>query len=95
MKRQIPAGRFKATCLALLDEVNTSRQEIVITKRGKPVARLVPVDSAPREIFGWMKAYGGLRRTLARGLRRVQLHAYLVGAAYNLLRLARLRPLPG
>src|SRR6202162_5270932 len=28
------------------------------------------------EIFGWMKAYGGLRRTLVRGLRRVQLHAY-------------------
>ena len=47
------------------------------------------------EIFGWMKAYGGLRRTMARGLRRVQLHAYLVGAAYNLLRLARLRPLTG
>ena len=47
------------------------------------------------EIFGWMKTYGGLRRTLARGLRRVQLHAYLVGAAYNLLRLARLRPLTG
>jgi transposase len=47
------------------------------------------------EIFGWMKAYGGMRRTLARGLRRVQLHAYLVGAAYNLLRLARLRPLTG
>ena len=47
------------------------------------------------EIFGWMKAYGGLRRTMARGLRRVQLHAYLVGAAYNLLRLARLQPLTG
>ena len=47
------------------------------------------------EIFGWMKAYGGLRRTLARGLQRVQLHAYLVGAAYNLLRLARLQPLTG
>jgi transposase len=47
------------------------------------------------EIFGWMKAYGGLRRTLARGLGRVQLHAYFVGAAYNLLRLARLQPLTG
>jgi len=47
------------------------------------------------EIFGWMKAYGGLRRTLVRGLPRVQLHAYLVGAAYNLLRLARLQPLTG
>lgn len=47
------------------------------------------------EIFGWMKAYGGLRRTLVRGLGRVQVHAYLVGAAYNLLRLARLQPLTG
>lgn len=47
------------------------------------------------EIFGWMKAYGGLRRTRFRGVARVQLHAYLVGAAYNLLRLSRLRPATG
>jgi len=47
------------------------------------------------EIFGWMKTYGGLRRTLARGLGRVQLHAYLVASAYNLLRLSRLQPLTG
>jgi hypothetical protein len=44
------------------------------------------------EIFGWMKSYGGLRRTMRRGLERVQLHAYIVGAAYNLLRLSRLKP---
>ncbi|MFO1321764.1 MAG: IS5 family transposase [Burkholderiales bacterium] len=42
-------------------------------------------------IFGWMKSYGGLRRTMVRGLERVQLHAYLVGAAYNLLRMCRLQ----
>jgi len=47
------------------------------------------------EIFGWMKQYGGLRRTLARGLRRVQLHAYVVATAYNLLRMSRLQPLTG
>ncbi len=47
------------------------------------------------EIFGWMKAYGGLRRTMARGLARVRLHAYLVAAAYNLLRMSRLRPATG
>jgi IS5 family transposase len=47
------------------------------------------------EIFGWMKSYGGLRRTMARGLRRVQLHAHIVAAAYNLLRMARLQPLTG
>lgn len=45
------------------------------------------------EIFGWMKSYGGLRRTMMRGLQRVQLHTYLVAAAYNLLRMSRLCPL--
>lgn len=58
MKRQIPAGKFKATCLALLDEVQRDGKEIIITKRGKPVARLVPVGEAHREIFGWMKGTG-------------------------------------
>jgi transposase len=46
------------------------------------------------EIFGWMKTVGGLRRTRYRGRDRTQLHAYLVAAAYNLLRIARLRPAP-
>jgi transposase len=46
------------------------------------------------EIFGWMKSWGGLRRTRFRGIARVQLHAHMVGAAYNLLRLSRLRPCP-
>ena len=44
------------------------------------------------EIFSWMKAYGGLLRMRMRGIGRVQLHAHLVGAAYNLLRLSRLSP---
>lgn len=46
------------------------------------------------EIFGWMKSWGGLRRTRFRGIERVQLHAHFVGAAYNLLRLSRLRSAP-
>lgn len=41
-------------------------------------------------IFGWMKTVGGLRRTRFRGIRRTQLAAYMVGAAYNLLRIAKL-----
>jgi transposase len=43
------------------------------------------------EIIGWMKTTGGLRRTRFRGVARTQHAAYLVGAAYNLLRLCRLR----
>lgn len=42
------------------------------------------------EIFGWMKAIGGFRRTRFRGLQRTQLAGYFVGAAYNLLRMAKL-----
>ena len=42
------------------------------------------------EIFGWMKTIGGFRRTRFRGVERTQLAAYFVGAAYNLVRMARL-----
>jgi transposase len=46
------------------------------------------------EVFGWMKTVGGLRRTRYRGRDRVQMHAYLVAAAYNLVRIAKLSPAP-
>ena len=46
------------------------------------------------ETFGWMKTVGGLRKTRYRGRKREQIHAYLVGAAYNLLRIARLSAAP-
>ena len=44
------------------------------------------------EIFGWMKTIGGFRRTRFRGLARTELAGYLVAAAYNLVRMARLAP---
>jgi prevent-host-death family protein len=40
------AGEFKAQCLRVLDDVATSKREVVITKRGRPVAKLVPVAPA-------------------------------------------------
>ena len=40
--RQIAAGEFKAKCLAIIDEVNASGQEVIITKRGEPSAKLMP-----------------------------------------------------
>jgi transposase len=46
------------------------------------------------EAFGWIKTVGGLRRTRYRGRARVQLQAYLVAAAYNLIRIAKLGPAP-
>ena len=47
--RTIAAGEFKAKCLALLDEVDRTKQPLVITKRGVPVAKLVPI--AERDEF--------------------------------------------
>ncbi|HEX3743229.1 MAG TPA: type II toxin-antitoxin system prevent-host-death family antitoxin [Bryobacteraceae bacterium] len=58
MKQTIAAGEFKAKCLHLLDEVQHSRNEIVITKRGRPVARLVPVAEEIATVFGRMKGSG-------------------------------------
>lgn len=54
---EIPAGEFKAKCLALMDRVRERREEYVITKHGKAVAKLVPVgdeDVMPQGAFGWM-----------------------------------------
>ena len=42
--KTIQAGKFKARCLALLDEVAQTNEPLVITKHGKPVAKLVPFD---------------------------------------------------
>jgi prevent-host-death family protein len=53
--REIPAGEFKAKCLQLMDEVNEQNIELIITKRGRPVARLVPAVQRKDSPFGWMK----------------------------------------
>lgn len=53
---EINAAEFKAKCLKLLDQVAATHEPLVITKRGKPVARLVPVETEPRtSLFGYMK----------------------------------------
>ena len=51
----VPAGQFKARCLKLMDEVRDHHREIVITKRGKPVAKLVPFEEKRPDIFGYAK----------------------------------------
>jgi prevent-host-death family protein len=45
--RTIPAGRFKAECLRLLDEVAETGETIVVTKRGKAVAKIEPIEEPP------------------------------------------------
>jgi prevent-host-death family protein len=43
-RERIAAGEFKAKCLALLDRVAETRESFVVTKRGRPVAMLVPLE---------------------------------------------------
>jgi prevent-host-death family protein len=48
----IKASEFKAKCLKLMDEVAKSGNEIVITKNGRPVSRLIPYRNKPKAPFG-------------------------------------------
>ena len=48
----IKASEFKAKCLKLMDEVAESGNEIVITKNGRPVSRLIPYRNKPKAPFG-------------------------------------------
>ena len=48
----IKASEFKARCLKLMDEVAETGEEIVITKNGVPVSRLVPYRKRPKTLFG-------------------------------------------
>ena len=50
--RTIKASELKARCLQLMDEVAETGEEIVITKRGRLVSRLVPCREQPEAIFG-------------------------------------------
>lgn len=54
-QQQMGAGEFKAKCLQLMDEVEKSKKEIVITKHGKPVAKLVPYTKERKPIYGSLK----------------------------------------
>lgn len=59
--RTIPAGKFKATCLALLDEVDRTGRRLVVTKHGRPVAQIVPIDGwEPPSLIGSVLEEGDL-----------------------------------
>lgn len=56
--KKMAAGFFKTNCLAVMDEVYMKREAIVITKHGKAVAMLVPVQSETDEIFSFLAGKG-------------------------------------
>ncbi|MGC2530003.1 MAG: type II toxin-antitoxin system Phd/YefM family antitoxin [Candidatus Acidiferrum sp.] len=56
--KKIAAGYFKTNCLAIMDEVQAKHETVVITKRGKPVAKLVPLEPQGDAIFGFFVGKG-------------------------------------
>jgi prevent-host-death family protein len=54
MKR-MSAAEFKAHCLRVMDDVRTRREPVIITKRGVPVAKLVPADEPATDVFNALK----------------------------------------
>lgn len=52
---EIKAGVFKDVCLKLMDDVRERRRQYVITKRGRPVAKLVPPNDQPASSFGMLR----------------------------------------
>lgn len=55
----INAAEFKAKCLQLMNQVADTREPLIISKRGKPLVRLVPIENeAPMSLFGYMQGTG-------------------------------------
>jgi antitoxin (DNA-binding transcriptional repressor) of toxin-antitoxin stability system len=52
---EVAAGVFKDTCLQLLDQVRDGSVEVIVTKRGEPVARVVPASASLPSAFGFMR----------------------------------------
>ena len=73
MTVKYPAGQFKAECLKLMDRVKKYGQAVTITKHGKPVAKLVPVDDDGEEFpaespFGILAGTGEVQGDIVKPL---------------------------
>ena len=50
--KKLSATEFKSRCMAVMDSVQKTKEAVLITKRGRPVAKIVPAEEAPREFLG-------------------------------------------
>ena len=68
--RTMAAGEFKAKCLAVMAEVNATGRPVLVTKRGKPLARILPLEEqagkeSPEAIFGCLRHMGTVTGDIA------------------------------
>ena len=56
--KKMAAGSFKANCLAVMDGVEAKHETVAITKHGKPVAKLVPINTEKDEIYNFLAGKG-------------------------------------
>ncbi len=52
--REIRASVFKARCLAIMDNVQSTGEPVIVTKRGTPVVKVVPIQAGEDDLFGFM-----------------------------------------
>ena len=58
--KKMGAGTFKVHCLSVMDEVQAKRETVLITKHGKPVAKLVPADAGADDIYNFLAGKGAV-----------------------------------
>ena len=58
--KKVTAGFFKENCLPVMDWVQAKHETVVITKRGKPVAKLVPLNTETDEIYDFLAGKGAV-----------------------------------
>jgi prevent-host-death family protein len=52
--KKMPASSFKARCLKVMNEIQATGEPVIVTKRGKPVVKIVPAETEKDSIFGFM-----------------------------------------
>ena len=60
MKKRMKATEFKAKCLAVMDEVKATGTEVLITKHGKEVCRLLPMPEDQSGLWGLHEGKGAI-----------------------------------
>lgn len=65
---RIGAGEFKTHCLKLIDRVHQKKQPITITKHGKPMAKLTPIENEAYSLFGCLKDTVEIKEDVVEGI---------------------------